>query len=79
MRLKPGSEAHGVPTASGGESASAVDVQSCAIPGESSGEDDGHAAAWAAEIQRRVEELRSGKVQPIPGEKVFEELKTFLR
>ena len=31
--------------------------------------------AWAEEIERRVGELRSGKVQPIPGEQVFEELK----
>ncbi len=43
------------------------------------GEDAGHAAAWAAEIQSRVEELRSGKVRPISGERVFEELETLLR
>ncbi len=31
--------------------------------------------AWAEEVRRRVEELRSGTVQPIPGEQVFAELK----
>jgi putative addiction module component (TIGR02574 family) len=28
---------------------------------------------WAAEAQRRLEEVRSGKVAAIPGEAVFEE------
>ena len=27
--------------------------------------------AWKIEIERRVEEIRTGKVKPIPGEKVF--------
>lgn len=31
--------------------------------------------AWAAEIDRRVEEIESGKVQGIPGEQVFAELR----
>jgi putative addiction module component (TIGR02574 family) len=35
--------------------------------------------AWAEEIRRRVEELRSGAVQPIPGEQVFAELKDLFR
>jgi putative addiction module component (TIGR02574 family) len=35
--------------------------------------------AWAVEIERRVAELRSGKVQPVPGEQVFEELSALFR
>ena len=35
--------------------------------------------AWAEEIERRVAELRSGKVKPIPGEQVFDELEDLLR
>jgi len=31
--------------------------------------------AWLSEVRRRVAELRSGSVTPIPGEQVFEELK----
>jgi putative addiction module component (TIGR02574 family) len=30
---------------------------------------------WAAEIQRRLEDIRSGKVQAIPGEPVMAELR----
>ena len=30
---------------------------------------------WAAEAERRVGEIESGKVQPIPGEQVFAELR----
>ena len=30
-----------------------------------------HAAAWAAVARRRLDELRSGKIAPIPGEAVF--------
>jgi hypothetical protein len=42
--------------------------------------DAGHAAAWAAEFHRRGGlALRNGKVKPVPGERVFEELKTFFR
>jgi putative addiction module component (TIGR02574 family) len=29
---------------------------------------------WAAEAERRVAEVESGKVKPIPGEQVFREL-----
>lgn len=29
---------------------------------------------WRVEAERRVEEVRSGKVQTIPGKKVFEEI-----
>jgi putative addiction module component (TIGR02574 family) len=29
---------------------------------------------WKVEVERRVEEVRSGKVQTIPGEQVFEEI-----
>jgi putative addiction module component (TIGR02574 family) len=35
--------------------------------------------AWAEEIERRVADLRSGKVKPIPGEQVFDELKDLFR
>ena len=42
-------------------------------------EDAGIEQAWAEEIRRRVGELRSGAVQPIPGEQVFDELKSLLR
>lgn len=35
--------------------------------------------AWADEIERRVAELRSGVVKPIPGEQVFEELEDLFR
>ncbi len=30
---------------------------------------------WKVEIERRVEEVRSGKVKTIPGEQVFEEIR----
>ncbi len=29
---------------------------------------------WASEAKRRLEELRSGKVKPIPGEEVFDKI-----
>ena len=29
---------------------------------------------WRIEVERRVEEVRSGKAKTIPGEKVFEEI-----
>ena len=29
-------------------------------------------AQWATEAKRRLSELRSGKVEPVPGEAVFE-------
>ena len=32
-------------------------------------------SAWDAEVERRVEEIRSGKVQGIPAEEVFARLK----
>ena len=32
-------------------------------------------AAWTEEIGRRVEEIQSGRVVPIPGEQVIEELR----
>jgi putative addiction module component (TIGR02574 family) len=35
--------------------------------------------AWAEEVRRRVAELRSGEVEPIPGEQVFEELDDLFR
>ena len=35
--------------------------------------------AWAVEIRRRVEELRSEIVQEIPGDQVFGELKDLYR
>jgi putative addiction module component (TIGR02574 family) len=30
--------------------------------------------AWAVEVERRVVELRSGAVRPIPGDEVFKEV-----
>jgi len=35
--------------------------------------------AWGEEIKRRVDEIRTGKVELIPGEEVMRELKTRLR
>lgn len=32
-------------------------------------------AAWAAEARRRLEELRSGAVEAVPGEVVFERIR----
>lgn len=32
-------------------------------------------ALWAAEAERRVSEIESGKVTPTPGEQVFKELR----
>lgn len=32
-------------------------------------------ALWAAEAERRISEIESGQVKPIPGEQVFEELR----
>ncbi len=31
-------------------------------------------ALWAQEAEKRVEEIKSGKVKPIPGEEVFREI-----
>lgn len=31
--------------------------------------------AWAAESERRIDEIESGKVQTIPGERVFQEIR----
>ena len=36
--------------------------------------DEGVEAAWEGEIQRRVEDIRSGRVKTIPGEQVLREL-----
>jgi putative addiction module component (TIGR02574 family) len=30
---------------------------------------------WAVEAERRVREIESGKVKPVPGEQVFDELR----
>jgi putative addiction module component (TIGR02574 family) len=30
-----------------------------------------HDAAWAEEVERRLAEIRSGKVKPVPGEEVM--------
>jgi putative addiction module component (TIGR02574 family) len=35
--------------------------------------------AWLAEAQRRYREVVEGVVQPIPGERVFENLRTHLK
>ena len=29
---------------------------------------------WAAEAKKRLEEIRSGKVRPVPGEEVFKKI-----
>jgi len=42
-------------------------------------EDDEIERAWAEEVQRRQEDLDSGRVQPIPAEKVFADLRAQLR
>ena len=36
-------------------------------------------AAWRAEIDRRVEEIRSGRVQGVPGEEVSEQIAKIAR
>jgi putative addiction module component (TIGR02574 family) len=36
--------------------------------------EEGVEAAWEAEIERRVEDIRGGRVETIPGEQVFREL-----
>jgi putative addiction module component (TIGR02574 family) len=36
--------------------------------------DEGAEEAWADEIKRRVDDIRSGKVKMIPGDKVLREL-----
>ena len=36
--------------------------------------DEGVEAAWDEEIKRRVDEIRSGRVEMIPGEQVLREL-----
>ncbi|MEA3499858.1 MAG: addiction module protein [Candidatus Marinimicrobia bacterium] len=33
---------------------------------------------WAKEAEKRVEELKTGKVKAIPGEKVFKEIREIL-
>lgn len=43
------------------------------VPGERVSEEVAE-AAWAAVINRRVEELRSGKVKGVPAERMFPEL-----
>jgi len=35
--------------------------------------------AWAEESERRIDELESGKVQTIPGEEVFREIRKRLK
>ena len=35
--------------------------------------------AWAEESERRIDELESGKVQTIPGEQVFREIRKRLK
>jgi putative addiction module component (TIGR02574 family) len=36
--------------------------------------DEGVEAAWDEEIQRRVDDIRSGRVKTIPGEQVLQEM-----
>ena len=35
--------------------------------------------AWAAESLRRLDEIRSGKVKPIPAEEVFSRIRSILK
>ena len=35
--------------------------------------------AWDEEVRRRVQEIRSGQVQTVPGEEVFKEIEDLLR
>ena len=42
-------------------------------------EDDGVAQAWLDEAERRHRELVDGKVQGVPGERVFENLRSRLK
>jgi putative addiction module component (TIGR02574 family) len=35
--------------------------------------------AWEAEIQRREQDIDSGRVSPIPGDQAFDELDKFLK
>jgi putative addiction module component (TIGR02574 family) len=35
--------------------------------------------AWDEEVRRRVQEIRSGKAQTVPGEEVFKEIEDLLR
>ena len=41
--------------------------------------DEGVEAAWDEEIKRRMDDIRSGRVKTIPGERVLERLKARLR
>jgi putative addiction module component (TIGR02574 family) len=41
--------------------------------------EEGVEAAWEEEIKRRVDDIRSGRVQTIPGEQVLGRLKARLR
>ncbi len=35
-------------------------------------------ALWALEAEKRAEEIKSGKVKPIPGDQVFDDLRSRL-
>jgi putative addiction module component (TIGR02574 family) len=35
--------------------------------------------AWDEEVRRRVQEIRSGQAQTVPGEEVFKEIEDLLR
>ncbi len=41
--------------------------------------EEGVEEAWAKEIERRMDDIRSGRVETIPGEQVRERLKARLR
>jgi putative addiction module component (TIGR02574 family) len=41
--------------------------------------EEGVEAAWGEEIKRRVDEVRSGRAEMVPGERVLERLKNRLR
>ncbi|HEX8271626.1 MAG TPA: addiction module protein [Longimicrobiaceae bacterium] len=58
---------------------SRIDATSHDADPHNDGEGAACEAAWAEEIRRRVRAWRAGEVQPIPGERVFEELKDLFR
>jgi len=41
--------------------------------------DDDAERAWALEVERRSRELKEGKVQTIPGDRVFKDLRSRLK
>lgn len=42
---------------------------------ESLGDDDDSEAAWDAQLQRRIDDVRQGRVTGVPASKVFDQLR----